>query len=165
MMYRIAGYTNTADCLENAICSYEYGGTNGDLAFGSGTSFSNLLKSSSEYQSIKQQAINIAQANRSIAYYTFSGSTVLSSNADLYLALHKVDYTVTVEKYTYFNYNISISFHDTYDFAPADWQNYGGTPRSLILNYIVNYAYEAQCANIIDPYEIYLYTTDQFYLP
>lgn len=158
------GYTNTAVCLDNAIVSY-YGGSNGDLFFGSGTSFSNLVKVSSEYQSIRQQAINIAKGNRSLSYFTFSGSIALNSNTDLYLSLHNVSYNVTVQKMdSSSNYYLNITFNDYYDFAPAKWESYGGNPKSLITTYIVNYAYQAQCVNIIDPYYIYISTSDNFYI-
>lgn len=159
---RSAGFTYTATCLENAICGYPTNSSNGDLAFSNGTGFSNLIKSSSEFNSI----CNTAQAliKQKKTSFSFTGSTSFTSNTDLYLSLHRAEYTVNVVKISEYYYNLNMVFTDLYNFEPQEWEYYGGTPKSLVVSYINNYAYQAQCSNIVQPFNITIFVNTALYI-
>lgn len=159
---RSAGYTYTATCLENAICGYPTGSSNGDLAFSNGTGFSNAIKSSTEFNSICSTAQALIRQKKTS--FSFTGSTSFTSNTDLYLSLHRANYTVNVVKVSEYYYNLNIVFTDLYNFESQEWESYGGNPKDLVVTYINNYAYQAQCSNIIQPFNISIFVNTALYI-
>lgn len=116
-----AGYIYTSYCLNNALAGYP-NGSNGDLVFGSGSDFSDVVKSTSEYNSIYNKAISLIKSGNS--NFSFSGSTAFRSKTDLYLSINKASYVAYVTKVTTNFYNLEIVFKDTYNFEPQEWEAY-----------------------------------------
>ena len=74
-------------------------------------------------------------------------STILNSTEDLHLALNQVNFVESGSKNSVGNWNLFITFSDTYDFDPS----WGSEGAATIMNNIAAYA---QQGGVIVPYRV-----------
>ena len=153
---RAAGYDMAADFLEHSLVDNP-----SDLTCENGSIYSNQIKNSAEYRSILDGVKNRLDNTSSTVYHTNS-STTLNSTTDLHLALNRVSYSAEATKLKTGKWKIKIVFHDTYDFAYQDWNDYSGFTGSVatILN---NYGVYAMEQGAVVGYDIDITVIDTYY--
>ena len=152
---RIRGYTMSADFLEHSTIDNA-----SDLYFYDGSSESDKIKNSNEYEIILENVKRNLRSTYGNVYKTTRESIVLNSTRDLYLSLNKVDYSVYAEKISYNKWEIFITVYDTYDFEPATWKEYAGLNRALVM-FLNNYGHMCQNEGAVNPYDIYITMNSQ----
>ena len=152
---RIRGYTMSADFLEHSTIDNA-----SDLYFYDGSSESDKIKNSNEYEIILENVKRNLRSTYGNVYKITRESIVLNSTRDLHLALNKVDYSVYAEKISYNKWEIFITVHDTYNFEPARWKDYAGLNRALVI-FLNNYGHMCQNEGAVIPYDIYITMNSQ----
>ena len=152
---RIRGYTMSADFLEHSTIDNA-----SDLYFYDGSSESDKIKNSNEYEIILENVKRNLRSTYGNVYKITRESIVLNSTRDLYLSLNKVDYSVYAEKISYNKWEIFITVYDTYNFEPATWKDYAGLNRALVI-FLNNYGHICQNEGAVVPYDIYITMNSQ----
>ncbi len=145
------GYEHAADFLRHSLQDDPE-----DLYFAPGTEVSDWILESDEVQSLISDFQDYV-TGRSLSRRFTSGSTILNSDRDYFLALNKVDYRIDGVK-SGRRWNLDIDIIDEYDFDYS-WEYVD----ELIATIVNNYAALAEDLGAIVPYDIRINMEDYFY--
>lgn len=139
------GYKVAAFCLDHSLQDRP-----SNLSYGSSSDYALKIQHSTEYNKVLNDFMREARSS-SKTNITKTGAVSFTSDNDLYLAFHSVDYVATGIK-SNGRWTVLVTFTDRYNFEAQDWKNNMTDYNAVTV--INNYAAHAQNIGAIVPYNI-----------
>lgn len=149
-IWNLADQLKSRDPMAVAFLQHSLQDNPSNLYYAPSTAFAGEVKGSRECRNLVTNYVNYVNYVKRMHFSKYSSgnqSTILNSTEDLHLALNQVNFVESGSKNSVGNWNLFITFSDTYDFDPS----WGSEDPATIMNNIAAYA---QQGGVIVPYRV-----------